>query len=616
MKRLFLMFVVVCSTMTSYALTFVVNNLQYSTTSSNNVSLIGVENTIEGTLTIPERVSYNGRTYTVTAIGEEAFYECDGLTGSLTIPNSVTSIGDYAFYKCSGFTGSLTLSNNLRSIGVYAFQRCFGFTGSLTIPNSVTSIGENAFQYCSGFTGSLTIGNNVTSIGYYTFDYCSGFTGSLTIPNSVTSIGIGAFEFCTGFNGSLTIGNSVTTIDENAFLNCTGFTGSLTLPNSVTSIGSCAFEACSGFTGILMIGNNVSRIGSQVFYDCSGFTSVSMTNIVPPTIGDNVFPNTTPLFTIYVPCGYEDTYKRVWSDYEKYICSATHILTIDSEDDQQGFVRFTQRNTCDNNEAIIEAVSRSTGYVFEQWSDGNTDNPRTIMVDQDKTLSASFRALKRCTITISSDDSSLGTVRDEDGRSIIGVNAYYEGDTITLQAYPFEGGVFVQWSDGNIDNPRTIIVDHDMTLIASFRALTSYTVTINSNDESLGIVTDDDGWSTIGTHNYYEGTMITLQAQPFEGCNFVQWSDENTDNPRTIVVDKDLSLTAYFQKIVGGGGDEDGDEDGDGNTDGGDDTPVEDVPEDDNDAIRTRKVLRDGQLFILRDGEEYSITGCKLRIGN
>ena len=233
-----------------------------------------------GSLTIPN---------SVTTIGNYAFYECSGFTGSLTIPNSVTSIGNSAFFQCSGFTGSLTIPNSVTTIGDWAFYQCSGFTGDLTIPNSVTTIGNRAFYYCSGFTGSLTIPNSVTSIGEYAFYQCSGFTGSLTIPNSVTSIGNSAFYYCEGFTGSLTIPNSVTTIGDDAFRNCSGFNGSLTIGNSVTTIGDYAFYNCVGFTGSLTIGNSVTTIGDRAFYYCSGFTgSLTIPNSVT-SIGEYAF---------------------------------------------------------------------------------------------------------------------------------------------------------------------------------------------------------------------------------------------------------------------------------------------------------------------------------------
>ena len=73
-----------------------------------------------GSLTIPSSVTYNGKNYSVTSIGNSAFFNCSGFTGSLTIPNSVTSIGRFAFEGCSGFTGSLNIPNSVTSIGAAA----------------------------------------------------------------------------------------------------------------------------------------------------------------------------------------------------------------------------------------------------------------------------------------------------------------------------------------------------------------------------------------------------------------------------------------------------------------------------------------------------------------
>ncbi len=314
--------------------TVAIGNLWYCLNDNTLTAEVRGCNYDSGTLTIPSSVTHTNEnnqthTYSVVSIGNSAFRDCSGFTGSLAIPNSVTSIGSYALYGCNGLTGSLTIGNSVTSIGTAAFYGCSGFIGSLTIPNSVTSIGNSAFygcnfsglyidmtnipnsafSYCSGFTGNLTIGNSVTTIGNSAFYNCSGFTGSLTIPNSVTSIGSYAFSGCSGLTGSLTIPNSVNTIGylafpgnstglyidmtnipNSAFSGRSGFTGSLTIGNSVISIGEDAFYNCSGFTS-LAIGNSVILIGKDAFEDCSGFTgSLTIPNSVI-SIGEDAFYN-------------------------------------------------------------------------------------------------------------------------------------------------------------------------------------------------------------------------------------------------------------------------------------------------------------------------------------
>ena len=143
---------------------FVNNNTELAVTFRGS-SYNAYSNEYSGNVVIPESVTYNGNTYSVTSIGNSAFYYCNGLT-SITIPNSVTSIGNTAFSGCSGLT-SITIPNSVTSIDSYAFSGCSGLT-SVTIPNSVTSIGSYAFQYCSKLA-SVTIGTGVLSIGASVF---------------------------------------------------------------------------------------------------------------------------------------------------------------------------------------------------------------------------------------------------------------------------------------------------------------------------------------------------------------------------------------------------------------------------------------------------------------
>ena len=102
-------------------------------------------NEYSGNVIIPESVTYNGETYSVTSINRTAFHSCSGLT-SVTIPNSVTTIGNYTFCYCSGLT-SVNIPSSVTFIDEGTFYGCNSLT-SVNIPNSVTFIGKEAFYEC------------------------------------------------------------------------------------------------------------------------------------------------------------------------------------------------------------------------------------------------------------------------------------------------------------------------------------------------------------------------------------------------------------------------------------------------------------------------------------
>lgn len=101
------------------AQTFTVGDIEYKVTTSglyeyDEVSVIDYLGS-GGHVSIREFVEYEGYTFKVTSIGEEAFRGCTGLT-SIDLPDGLTSIGEEAFTYCTSLT-SIDLPDGLTSIG-------------------------------------------------------------------------------------------------------------------------------------------------------------------------------------------------------------------------------------------------------------------------------------------------------------------------------------------------------------------------------------------------------------------------------------------------------------------------------------------------------------------
>lgn len=403
-----------------------------------------------GAVVIPSTVSYQGNTYTVTEIGSYTFKDNDLMT-SVEIPGTVMTIGWEAFCNCTGLTGTLTIGENITSVNGGAFNNTgysvlnynarrmctnengdvcnyaapspdfnneengwLGYCNQLTTINigeQVEVIPARAFCYCR-FVGTLTIPNSVTKIGPNAFFHCQQLTGTLTIPESVLRIGNGAFCFCAGLTGlsfnatnfqgdescfygfpsqasgentwfgscpllkTLQIGEAVTIITPELFKGCR-FEGEIVIPNSVTSIGHDAFTNCTGITAVT-IGEGVTSLGllpqhGSVFNNCSSLASVYFNAVNCADMSYyNLFENCPALTSLYIG----NNVGRIPSKAFKN-CGFSGSVTIPNSVTEIGGEAFTN---CSNITTVTigEGLTKTNGWLFSGCTNLATVNYNAI----------------------------------------------------------------------------------------------------------------------------------------------------------------------------------------------------------------------------------------------
>ncbi|MBP5677973.1 MAG: leucine-rich repeat domain-containing protein [Bacteroidales bacterium] len=388
---------------------------------------------------------------------QQSYPRYSNLSGNLEIPSYVTygsttylvtHIDTWAFHGCSGLT-SVIIPNSVTGIGGDSFSSCSGLT-SVTIGNSVTGIGSDAFKNCSSLT---TVTFNADSCTLYSTPF--GGCTSITTFNFGNNVKVIPDYLCYNLFSltSLTIPDSITTIGEKAFYNCCGLT-SLTIPNSVKSIGENAFQYCAFLTTVVFNADSCTYANSP-FNDCT-----SLTNF---TFGNNV------------------------KSIPARLCSGLSSLTSITSN---AFVPPTVVNVSAFNNVsrsiplYVPTASVSSYQAANVWSEFSN-----------------YMGMSTYTITASSADPSMGTVT--------GSGSYVTGSTVTLTAMPNTGHHFVQWQDGNTQNPRTVTVTDNATYMATFAASTATATATVSQITSSSAHVD----IVMGQHTSYYYIIFAPRSQ-------------------------------------------------------------------------------------------------------
>ena len=551
------------------------DGLYYEVTSNvepYTVAVVGADADIT-TANIPETIEFIGKTFAVTSIGGEAFQYCSSLT-SIAIPNSITSIGDNAFRGCSSLT-SITIPNSVTSIGNLAFQGCTSLA-SVTIPNSVTSIGGGAFAYCPILT-SIRIPSSVISIGEEVFSYCYSLTSVVvesdnaiydSRENCNAIIETATNKVIAGCKKSI-IPNSITSIGDEAFYGSS--IASISIPNSVTSIGDQAFLECESLLSI-SIPNSVRSVGGNAFADCLSLVSVNMGNNIT-SIEDGTFEGCTSLATISLSNSIENIGEEAFAS-----CTSLKSFTVPNSVKSIGEEAFAG---CETLGTIVlgDKVKEIGNYAFN-----GCDKLYHIYCYAPEPPIADENVFTNYNVNLYVPCNYLDNYKYD---RVFGSFRYIqciESEDVTTDdvvVTPSTNDVTIIWpTEGNADT-YTIVIKQDDEVFC--------TLTFNADGQLLNIAfaPGRDGNHPVQyaeqAVNGYRFTVTGLE----EGTHYAYNIDVKDAADKTI-----KSYTGEFTTESM--------------------TAVENTHSQ-SATTSNQKILRDGQLLILKDGKTYNIMGAEIQ---
>lgn len=186
-----------------------------------------------------------------------------------------------------------------------------------------------------------------------------------------------------------------------------------------------------------------------------------------------------------------------------------------------------------NTTHTIRAIA-FTGYVFEQWDDGNTNATRIVTLTENKTYIASF----------SRNDVNV-VVPNVEGGSSVGSGEYKSGSVVSLQAIPDEGWKFDYWLIDGVqytDKTYNFVISNNKTVLPYF-SKKAYYFTCEIKPTGAGYFDP----SPLLSYEY--GDTAVVEAKPNSGYRFVEWEDGFSNARRELNILSDMNLVAYFTEL-------------------------------------------------------------------
>ena len=340
---------------------------------------------------------------------------CDTCLISVTIPTSVTSIGSYAFRGCTGLT-DIAIPNSVTTIGDVAFYGCTGLS-SFTIPSNITSVGSWAFSGCTGLTDfTIEVLTHVEDLYYNTLADDLDPSVVIHIPCGTNSEYAG--DYYKGKTFTFVEPEAPYTIHTNS-TDTTKGSAIVMQPNTCNSDTAIIFAQSNlGYHFVewndkntdnprIVVLTQDSTFSAKFSIDLYTISSYANEGKRGVTKGDTIAEyNSVITLTATPNYGYHfshwaDQYNNTLSTDNPYTFTATssstyiavfekNIYSISTNVSPTEFGYIDAPYQAEYLNAITLIAYPIHGYHFAQWNDGNTDNPRTIVLTQDTILIAEF----------------------------------------------------------------------------------------------------------------------------------------------------------------------------------------------------------------------------------
>lgn len=465
MRKLFLLFIALLATTALWAYDFKSGDLYYKITNSSEpytVEVVNPNKSIDGmlpecgypnltNLVIPEIVSHEEITYTVTSIGEYAF--CQSNLQSVIIPNTVTTIKSMAFLECVSLI-SVTLPDKVSEIGGWVFENAPFLYNHPNWQDGVLYIDNYLIKVDMSVAGDFIIKENTQVIAGAAFQDCSLIT-SVRIPKNIKNINEFTFGWCTSLHSMIvespipplmltSVGDIFYGVNIDAITLYVPCDAVEAYKSSSWNMFSNIQEPLSGYTldvysqheekGMAIVDKN-SVCGAQISATANyGYHFTQWSDGVTDNPRTFVITQDTTFTAEFAPNQY--------------------TITTASADEEMG---YTEGDTVANYlEYITLSAIANYGYHFVEWSDYTSENPRVVQVTEDMTYTAIFEK-NLYYISLQSNNGTIESVTQA---------AYL--DNVTMMAVADYGYHFTQWSDGVTDNPRTFVITQDTTFTAEF----------------------------------------------------------------------------------------------------------------------------------------------------